>query len=78
MEQIASLTMRQIALIYYRERDKKGVPKPIRSGRKKRKGGSKDRDDFFTLAQAFGMSEQEIERQWEESLNGKAQTWPRE
>jgi len=72
MEQVANLTMRQIALIYYRERDKKGVPKPIRSGRNnKRKSQEKVREEFFAMAAAFGLSEQEIERQWEESSNGK-------
>jgi hypothetical protein len=71
MEQVANLTMRQIALIYYRERDKKGVPKPIRSGRNKKKNKEQVRDEFFALAEAFGLSEQEIERQWQESLNGK-------
>lgn len=73
MEQVANLTMRQIALIYYRERDKKGVPKAIRSGRRSKKSANQVRDEFFTLAQAFGLSEDMIERQWEESLHGKEQ-----
>lgn len=72
MDQIANLTMRQIALIYYRERDKKGIPKPIRNGRgNKKKSADQAKEEFFMLAEAFGLSGEEIERQWEASLDGK-------
>lgn len=65
MSEIAKLTMRQIVLIYYRERDKRGVPKPIRSGRIKGKTKEQEKKEFFELGRIFGYKEDELISQWE-------------
>ncbi|NBW99687.1 hypothetical protein EBR03_08960 [bacterium] len=69
MSEVANLTMRQVSLIYYRDRDKRGVPKPIRSGRRKAKTADQERKEFFELGRAFGYKEEQLISQWE-SRNG--------
>lgn len=69
MGEIANLTMRQISLIYYRKRDKRGIPKPIRNGRKKKNSIDAERKEFFELGKLFGYKESELTAQWE-SRNG--------
>lgn len=69
MSEIANLTMRQISLIYYRKRDKKGIPKPIKNGRKKKNSTDDDKKEFFELGRLFGYKDTELEAQWE-SRNG--------
>jgi hypothetical protein len=69
MSEIANLTMRQISLIYYRKRDKKGIPKPIKNGRKKKNSIDDDKKEFFELGRLFGYKDTELEAQWE-SRNG--------
>lgn len=65
MDQVAKLTMRQVSLIYYRERNKKtGVPKRIDAlwG----EDSDKDYRDFMSLGLALGKSPFDLQRQWEE------------
>lgn len=70
MGEIAKLTMRQIALIYYRPRDKNGVPKAIRSGRRKAKSLEQEKKEFFEMGKLFGYKESDLVSQWE-SRNGE-------
>lgn len=62
MHDVSQLTMRQIALIYYRKRDKKGVPRPIKSGRKKE---FDEKEMFFKMGRDLGMSDESLKSQWE-------------
>jgi len=71
MDQVSKLTMRQISLIYYRERDKNGIPKPIKSGRQKEKSKEQLKQEFFDLGRAFGYTESQMQAQWELN-NGRA------
>lgn len=61
--------MRQISLIYYRKRDKKGIPRPIRNGRKKKKSTEAEKKEFFELGRLFGYKDTDLAAQWE-SRNG--------
>lgn len=65
MGEIAGLTMRQVSLIYYRERDKRGVPKVIKSGRRKSKSKDREKKEFFELGRLFGYKEDELNAKWE-------------
>lgn len=66
--------MRQIALIYYRKRDKHGVPRPI-------EGEWFEEDDvrlayknFIGMGLAFGRELADLEKEWAEATkNGKPQ-----
>lgn len=70
MSEIAKLTMRQIALIYYRPRDKNGIPRPIKNGRRKAKSLEQEKKEFFELGRIFGYKESDLVSQWE-SRNGE-------
>lgn len=62
--------MRQISLLYYRERDNKGIPRPIKQGYDyddKGKLIDHSKDDFFNLGMALGLSAEELEKRWREA-----------
>jgi len=70
MDQVAKLTMRQVSLIYYRERDKKtGVPKKINPSW----DNSVDNtyQQFISLGLFFGKSIEELQVEWEKA-NGNS------
>jgi hypothetical protein len=74
LESIANLTMRQIFLLYYRERDNKGVPKPIKQMYDYDEDGTpidRSKDDFLNLGMALGLTPEELEQRWEEAQGGK-------
>lgn len=74
MESIANLTMRQIFLLYYRERDNKGVPRPIKQMYDYDDDGElidRSKDEFLNLGMALGLTPEELEKRWREAQNGK-------
>jgi hypothetical protein len=74
LESIANLTMRQIFLLYYRERDNKGVPKPIRQMYDYDDDGElidRSKDEFLNLGMALGLTPEELEKRWKEAQSGK-------
>jgi len=74
LESIANLTMRQIFLLYYRERDNKGVPKPIKQMYDYDDDGElidRSKDEFLNLGMALGLTPEELEKRWKEAQSGK-------
>jgi hypothetical protein len=74
LESIANLTMRQIFLLYYRERDNKGVPRPIKQMYDYDDDGElidRSKDEFLNLGMALGLTPEELEKRWEEAQSGK-------
>lgn len=74
MESIANLTMRQIFLLYYRERDNKGVPRPIKQMYDYDGDGKKidtTKDDFYNLGSALGVNQEELDKRWAEQEANK-------
>lgn len=74
MSEVSQLTMRQISLLYYRERDNKGIPRPIKQMYDYDEDGKiidRSKDEFFNLGMALGLTPEELERRWEEAQNGK-------
>ena len=70
IDQIANLTMRQVFLLYYRERDSKGIPRPIKQMYDYDDDGNKidtTKDDFYNLGMALGLSMEELDSRWEEA-----------
>lgn len=70
IDQISNLTMRQISLIYYRERDNKGIPRPIRQGYDYDDQGKEidtSYDDFMNIGRAMGLTDEELKSRWEEA-----------
>lgn len=70
MDSIAKLTMRQVILLYFRPRDKNGVPKRISST------WSEEATDplyerFISLGLALGRSYDDLQREWEIKANGR-------
>ena len=66
MDQVAKLTMRQVSLIYYRERDRKtGVPKKINPSW----DNSVDAvyQQFISIGLFFGKSIEELQMEWEKA-----------
>ena len=74
MSEVSNLTMRQISLLYYRERDNKGIPRPIKQMYDYDEDGElidRSKDEFFNLGMALGLTPEELERRWEEAQSGK-------
>ena len=74
MSEVSNLTMRQISLLYYRERDNKGIPRPIKQMYDYDEDGKlidRSKDEFFNLGMALGLTPEELERRWEEAQSGK-------
>lgn len=66
--------MRQIFLLYYRERDNKGVPRPIKQMYDYDDEGElidRSKDEFFNLGMALGLAPEELEKRWKEAQSGK-------
>ena len=62
--------MRQISTLYYRERDNRGIPLPIKQSLDYDDEGSfidTTKDDFYNLGRALGLSEEELDRRWLEN-----------
>jgi len=63
MDQVASLTPRQIYFLYYRERDKQGKPKPLPYYFLDEKQERESKIEYFRLFGAqLGKSPEEIEK----------------
>lgn len=57
-------------MLYYRERDNKGIPIPIKQMYDYDEEGVKidtTRDDFYNLGMALGLSVEELDKRWEEA-----------
>ena len=70
MSEISNLTMRQISLLYYRERDNKGIPRPIKQSYDYDENGKfidRSKDEFFNLGMALGLSLEDLENRWREA-----------
>jgi hypothetical protein len=66
--------MRQIFLLYYRERDNKGVPRPIKQMYDYDDDGElidRSKDEFLNLGMALGLTPEELEKRWKEAQSGK-------
>lgn len=67
-DQIAKLTDYQIFTLYFRPRDKNGIPKPLPDPKLYRE--VKDRDavkvNFFTTGSMFGIPAHILKQQWAE------------
>lgn len=72
MDQVSKLTMRQVVVIYFRERDKKtGVPKVINPTWDDNFDEVDDaKAQFIAIQSFFGKSLPEIEAEWEAMNNG--------
>ncbi len=73
-DDISKLTMRQIVTIYYRKRDKHGVPRKIdahwyEGDEVDTRGAYKQ---FMEMGLAFGRSPEELQKQWEEATGGES------
>ena len=72
MDAVAKLTMRQIVLIYFRERDRKtGVPQRIDPSWETEVDEEQDAyNQFFQIQSFFGKSPEQISLEWEMQKNG--------
>lgn len=65
--------MRQIALIYYRKRDKNGVPRRIEDEWFEEDDIKSQYKTFIGMGLAFGRNLEDLEKEWAEAIkNGNA------
>lgn len=77
MDEISKLTMRQIVLIYFRDRDRKtGAPKRIDPTWSTREPEQEDdledaKKQFFSIGSFLGRSYEDLQAEWEKMINGE-------
>ncbi len=74
MDEVAKLTMRQVVLIYFRDRDRKtGVPKRIDPTWETEIDEEEEaRKQFLAIGTFLGRSIEDLQAEWELRSNGNA------
>lgn len=72
MDSIAKLTMRQVVLLYFRPRDKNGIPKRVSATWDDEVSGNSLFSQFMSIGLAIGRSKEDLLREWEIKNNGKS------